>query len=155
MRLAGLRVRQGRFEEAERLIEGKESRPAARQVLASIALARGDLALAEDLARLCLEGQDPSDPGCAALLELLVDIHLARDDLDAVKGVLDRLTALGGSSGDDRTRAAAVLAAGRLRAAGGDERARSDLQEALEAFSALELPLETARAQLEREHSGE
>jgi DNA-binding CsgD family transcriptional regulator len=149
IRLAGLRVLQGRLEEAERLLEGSESRPAARQVLATIALARGDLALAEDLARLCLEGEDASDPACAPLLELLVDIHLARDDLDAAKGVLDRLTALGASSRDDRTRAAAVLAAGRLCAAEGDERARSDLQAALEAFSALDLPLETARAQLE------
>ena len=58
-RLAGLRVRQGRLEEAERLLEGNESRPAARQVLATIALARGDLAQAQDLARLCLEGRIP------------------------------------------------------------------------------------------------
>ena len=52
-------------------------------MLAAIALARGDVALAEDLARLCLEGADPSDPACAPLLELLVDIQLARGDLDA------------------------------------------------------------------------
>src|SRR5919108_4347002 len=57
VRLAALRVQQGRLEEAERLLEGSESRPAARQVLARIALARGDLALAEDLARVCLEGE--------------------------------------------------------------------------------------------------
>jgi hypothetical protein len=54
MKLAVLRVHQGRFEEAGRLLEGNESRPAAKQVLATIALARGDLALAEDLARPCL-----------------------------------------------------------------------------------------------------
>jgi DNA-binding CsgD family transcriptional regulator len=149
IRLAGLRVRQGRFEEAERLLEGNESRPPARQVLATIALARGQLALAEDLARLCLEGEDASDPACAPLLELLVDIHLARDDLDAAKGALDRLTALAAGCRADRTTAAAKLAAGRVRAAEGDERARSDLHAASEAFAALDLPLEMARAQLE------
>ena len=40
VRLAGLRLRQGRFEEAERLVEGNESRAAARPVLAAIALER-------------------------------------------------------------------------------------------------------------------
>lgn len=149
MRLAELRVRQGRFEEAERLLDGNESRPAARQVLAAIALARGDLALAEDLARFCLEGEDSSAPACAPLLELLVDIHLACDDLEAAREALERLTALAAGWGDDRTTATAELAAGRLRVAEGDERSRFHLRVALEAFSALDLPLEAARAQLE------
>jgi DNA-binding CsgD family transcriptional regulator len=149
IRLAGLRVRQGRYEEAERLLEGYESRLAARQVLASIALARGELALAEDLARLCLEGAPDSGPACAPLLELLMEVHLARDDVDAAREPLERLTALATRCGDDRTRALADLATGRLRSAEGDERAPSQLQAALEAFSALELPLEAARAQLE------
>ncbi|MDQ3678853.1 MAG: LuxR C-terminal-related transcriptional regulator [Actinomycetota bacterium] len=149
MRLAELRLRQGRFEEAERLLEGCESRPAARQVLASIALARGDLALAEDLARLCLDGEGASGPTRAPLLELLVSIYLARDDLDAAGDVLDRLTALASGCSSDLTAAGAELAAGRLRAAEGDERARAHLQAALEAFTALDLPLEAARAQLE------
>jgi len=147
--LAELRVRQGRLEEAERLLEGNEARPAARQVLATIALARGDLALAEDLARLCLEGEDASDPACAPLLELLVTIHLARDHLGAARTALQRLTALATGREDERTMAAADLATGRLRAAEGDQRGRSHLQAALERFSALDLPLEAARAQLE------
>ena len=65
MRLADLRVRQGRYEEAERLMEGADWHPAARRATATIALARGDLALAEELAQLCMEGADPADPGCA------------------------------------------------------------------------------------------
>jgi DNA-binding CsgD family transcriptional regulator len=144
-----VRVRQGRFEEAERLLEGSESRPAARQVLAAIALSRGDLALAEDLARLCLEGEGGSGPSCAPLLELLVSICLAREDLDGAREALDRLTPLATGCGNGPMTAAAELAAGRVRAAEGDERAASHLQAALEAFSALDLPLEAARAQLE------
>jgi DNA-binding NarL/FixJ family response regulator len=149
MKLAMLRVHQGRLEEAGRLLEGNESRPAARQVLATIALARGDLALADDLARLCLEAEDASDPACAPSLELLVAIHVAGDDLDSAREALDRLTAVAGGCKDERIRAGAELAAGRLRAAESDHRAVSHLQAAAGAFSALDLPLEAARAQLE------
>ena len=149
MKLAVLRVHQGRFEEAARLLEGNESRPAARQVLATIALARGDLALAEDLVRLCLEAEDASDPARAPSLELLVAIQVAGDDLGAAREALERLMALARGSEDERIAAAAELAAGRLRAAEGDDRAVSHLQAAVQAFSALELPLQAARAQLE------
>jgi DNA-binding CsgD family transcriptional regulator len=148
-RLAELRVCQGRLEEAERLLEGNESRPAARQVLAAVALARGDLALAEDRARLCLEGKEASDLGAVPLLELLVEIHLARDDAGAAGNLVERLMALAADSGDARTEAAAQLAAGRLRAAQGDGRARPRLQAAVEGFSALDLPFQAARSQLE------
>ena len=149
MKLAGLRLRQGRFEEAERLLEGIEARPAARQALAAIAFARGDLALAEDLARLCLEREDASDHTCAPLLELLASIHLAREDIDAAKDAVDRLAALAESCRNERAVAAAQLAAGRLHAATGDRRARAMLQAAVERLAALELPFEAAQAQLE------
>ncbi len=148
-RLAGLRVRQGRFEEAELLLEGCESRPAARQVLATIALARGDLALAEDLARLCLDRQDGAGADCAPLLELLVAIHVVRGDLGAARDTLAELTALAAGCASPLVTAGVDLAAGRVRAAEGDPRAAAHLQAAVEAFLALDLPLEAARAQLE------
>ena len=148
VRLAGLRARQGRFEEAERLLDGSESRPAARQVLATIALARDDTALAGDLARLCLDGQDAASPECVPVLELLVEVHLAGGDLDAAKGAVQRLGVLAAACGE-RATAGAALAEGRIAAAGGDQRASSRVQAALDAFTELSLPLETARAQLE------
>lgn len=149
-RLAGLRLRQGRFAEAERLLEGWESRPAARQVLAAIALAQGNLALAEDLTRLCLDGQGGSGPACAPLLELLVSVRLARDDVGAAREALERLSAVAaGAGGGPSLAAAATLAAGRVLAAEGDAQATSNLQAALDMFAALDLPLEAARAQLE------
>jgi DNA-binding CsgD family transcriptional regulator len=114
-----------------------------------VALGRGDFALAEDRTRLCLEATDPSDPACAPLLELLVEVQLARGDRRAAVATLDRLLELAAESPADRTVASAELAAGRLRAVEGDERAFSHLQAALEGFSALGLPLEAARARLE------
>jgi DNA-binding NarL/FixJ family response regulator len=149
MKLAALRVRQGRIEEAERLLEGSEARPEARQVLAAIALARGELALADDLARLCLEREDASDPACAPLLELLVEVELARDDPPAAREALERLATLASGSGDARTNASARFMTGRLRALEGDDRARPEFHAALEAFTRIELPHEAARAQLE------
>jgi DNA-binding NarL/FixJ family response regulator len=149
IRLAGLRVRQGRVEEGQRLLEGNETHPAARQALATVALARGELSLAEDLASMCLEGQERSSPTCAPLLELLMSIHLARGDVDRAREPLERLTDLAARSADRRVRAARELAAGRLCAAQGDARAPVHLQAALAALSQLELPHEAARAQLE------
>jgi len=148
VRLAELRVRQGRFEEAEHLLEGGEWHPSARRSLATIALARGDHALAEDLARLCVEGENPSDPACAPLLELLVGIQLARGDVPVARETLAELAGLAVGCDDERVRASAELAAGRVLAAEGDERASSPLRAAVECYSTLGLPLEAARARL-------
>ncbi len=149
VKLADLRARQGRLDEAQRLLEGSESHPIARRTLATVALARGEMALAEDLVRLCLEGEAASDPGCAPALELLVQILLGRDEIAAATEALGRLTELAATSGDDRAAAFAGLAAGRVRVAEEDERASTHLQQALRSFTALDLPLEGGRAQLE------
>ena len=91
LRLADLRVRQGRFEEAERLLAGIDWHPSAKRSLARIAMARGDVALAEDLVRLCLENTSLSDPDCPPLLALLVEVQLARGDVALAAETLDRL----------------------------------------------------------------
>jgi DNA-binding CsgD family transcriptional regulator len=146
LRLADLRVRQGRLEEAERLLEGIDWHPSAKRSLARIAFTRGDLALADDLVRLCLEATPPSDPDCPPLLGFLVEVQLARGNLAAAEGTVDQFAELAAEG--DRTRAVAVLAQGRVRAARGDEQARADFQAALESFSRLGLPLEAAQARV-------
>ena len=149
VRLADLRVRQGRFEEAERLLEDGEWHPAARRVLATIAWGRGELSLAEDHARLCLESEDPSDPAGVALLVLLVEVRLARGEHAAAEEAANALAGLATSSGDDRAAAWAEFAFGRVLAVQGGERAATRQQAALERFAALDLPFEAARARLE------
>ena len=145
VRLADLRVRQGSYEEAERLLEGAEWHPTARRATAAIALARGDLALAEELAALCVEGADPVDPGCAPLLALLAEIQLRRDERAAAEDTIARLRALAEAAGDELVTALLRLTEGRM----GDERAVARLRTALEDLSALGLPLEAGRARLE------
>jgi DNA-binding NarL/FixJ family response regulator len=149
VRLAGLRVRQGRYEEAERLLEGVEWHPAARRAAAAIALARGDLSLAEELAQLCFEGSDPTDLACAPLLELLVEIQLARGEADEARATLARLEELASNAAVELVRAFAELGAGRVRAAEREDGATAHLTRALEAFAALGLPHEAGRVRLE------
>ena len=148
LRLADLRVRQGRFEDAERLLEGIDWHTSAKRSLARVALARGDFALAEDLVGLCLESTPSSDPDCPALVDLLVEVRLARGDLAAAEETLGQLPELAAHSKDDRKRAIARLAQGRVRASRGDELARADFQAALELFSGLGLPLEAAKTRV-------
>ncbi len=124
VRLADLRVRQGRLEEAERLLEGIEWDPAARASLAAIALARGEHALGEEMARACLEGRGV-EPGCAPLLELLAQAQLARGDRAAAGRTAARLEEVAARSGDARARAGAERAAGLVAAAGAREEAEA------------------------------
>ncbi len=149
VRLADLRVRQGRYEEAERLLEGVDWHPVARRAAATIALARGDHTLAAELARLCFEGADPGDPACAPLLALVVEIELRRAEPDAARAAVRQLTALAEATDSDLTHAYRQLARGQVAAATREEGAATELQGAIEAFVALALPLEAARAQLE------
>jgi DNA-binding CsgD family transcriptional regulator len=142
VRLAELRVRQGRFEEAQRLLDGIEFHPAARRSLAAIALAQGDLGLAEDLLALCLDGERQGDPACAPTLDLLVDVRVARGDDAGVRETLDALAALAADSGNERARAFAAFASGRVG------NAAADLQAALEGFAAMDLAFEATRARL-------
>ncbi|MGH2975516.1 MAG: helix-turn-helix transcriptional regulator [Solirubrobacterales bacterium] len=147
VRLAELRLRQGRLDEAARLLEGSEWHPDARRCLAGIAFARGDLVLAHDLASLCLEDAADADPRCAAELDLLVDVALARADLSAAAEAKQRLDALA-AQGNELAHAWDVYASGRLECARGLPSSGPRLRSAVEEFSALGLPLEAARARL-------
>lgn len=149
LRLADLRLRQGRLEEAERLLEGVEWHPTARRLAATIALARGDAALASELGELCAEGSGLADPTGAPALELLILTRLAIGDVAGAHEAADRLATVAGESGLERLEACAALAEGRVAAAQGDKRAPGHLKRAVEMFASLDLPLEAARAQLE------
>lgn len=149
VRLAELRVRQGRFEEGERLLENTEWHPLARRAAAAIALGRRDLPLAEELTRLCFEGAADDDPACGPALELLVAVQLARGDEQGARSTLDQLAALAASCGTPSLEASAELAAGQVAIARGDDEAIGHLKRAVERFAGIELPFETARARLE------
>lgn len=81
--LAELRVRQGRFADAEQLLLGKEAHMQALLPAARLHAARGDLALARATAERGLRAIGNDRLRAAELLALLVDIEVAAGDIDA------------------------------------------------------------------------
>jgi hypothetical protein len=172
--LAGLRLRQGRDEEAERLLAGLDDAPAAVVPLVELRLAQGDTAIAgalldradgacdvgtsqrgDEAASVGGDGAAPIGGAAAArrdpaLLALRGELALATGDAAAAAGWAERLAAEAERSGREDLRAAAALLAGRAAAAAGDAGAATRaLEDALARYAALRFPLEEGRARLE------
>ena len=143
--LAELRLRQGRPEEAERLLEGGEDDRAAAAPLVRAHLARGDLATATAL----LDRHEAAGADDAALLLLRGDVALAAGDRDGAAHAVERLRGRAEARVREDLRAEVALLAGRVAAAGGDAAvATAELEAAAAGFAALRYPLEEARARL-------
>lgn len=154
IRLADLRVQQGRLEEAAQLLTGLEGHPDAVRVLAALRLARGQTALARDLLERATRAPDEAVPTVGEftmvgpLLSLLVEACLAGGDLDAAARAAERLERLASAQRGPYLKAAAALAAGRLCLATGTGDARECLHRALESFLRAQVPMEVARTRL-------
>ena len=149
IRLADLRVRQGRFEEAEQLLDGLQDDIEAARPLAAIALAKGQPALARHVVDRALAPLESTSAAAAPLLALLVEVHLAAGDVDEAARIADQLAEAAARHRSDYLVATAALARGLVCAAtdGGDPCA--GLSEALAAFARARMPLEVARARFE------
>ena len=150
IRLADLRVRQSRFEEARRLLDGLDQHPDAVGPLGALHLAEGRPAVARDMLERRL-ADTVIDPDVAApLLALLVEVQLAQDDVDAAGATVGRLAELAENRPQAHfLRASAALARGLVCLARGDHAAAACLRDALAAFSRAQMPVELARARLE------
>ena len=134
--LAELRLRQGRIEEAERLLEGLGDEREARAPLVRLHVERGE----HDLAQALL------DRGGDDLLALRAELALATGDLSAASAATERLRALAEATNREDLRAEAALLDGRI--AGGGAGAARSLEEAVARFGALGFPFEEAQARL-------
>lgn len=148
-RLADLQVRQGRLEEAAQLLQGLEQHEDAVRPLAALHLARGELALAQDVLERVLERGGLVDAVEGPLLALLADVHLASGLLGEAAQAVERLAALARQQSGIYLRAVAALARGRLCVASGSADAAACLHEALSAFDEAQMPVELAQARLE------
>jgi DNA-binding CsgD family transcriptional regulator len=148
-RLADLRIRQGRLEEAELLLDGLEDQPDAARPLAALRFARGETAVARELVERELAQTGLDAPAAGPLLALLVDVCLAGDELEAAGDAADRLSELAQRLPSHYLQASAALARGKLCVARGSGDARACLREALAAFSLARMPVELARVRLE------
>ena len=150
VRLADLRARQGRYEEAEQLLAGRDGDLEAARPLAAAQLARGDTALAGEVLARALAQLDPTSTAAAPLLALRVDVELAAGHLDEASATVDRLSAIAEAHpGHHYLQAAGALARGRVCLAAGDGDPRGCLREALAGFDRAQMPVEVARSRLE------
>jgi hypothetical protein len=149
VRLAEIRVLQGRFDEAEQLLSGFDDDPDALTAAVSLRLARGDAAAAEELLERRLDEVGPSNLLAAPLLGQLVEARLGRNRLDQAREAAAALAEVAAVSGRERVDALAKFAHARVAVRSGDSEAANLFRQALNAFAALGLRLEAARARLE------
>jgi DNA-binding CsgD family transcriptional regulator len=161
--LADLRLRQGRFEEARRLIDEVEAPVETSLVAAALALREGAPAAAAALVERWLgpasdEAVPPVHAGgrgysleLAAALCLLAEARAAAGDAVAAAETEGRLEELGRRRRSGLAAAHRAFARGRMLLSSGGDDAESArcLERALVLFSDLELPLEAARARLD------
>jgi ATP/maltotriose-dependent transcriptional regulator MalT len=148
-RLARMRVMQGRVEEAEQLLAGREESPEALHASVELRLARGEPEAAAALVERRLAEVGRTSLLAVPLLAQLVEARLASGDIDAARAAAEQLTQVGIESGQERPAAAAALADGLVARASGDGDAPRCFERAVEMFSRLRMPLDAARARLE------
>jgi DNA-binding NarL/FixJ family response regulator len=150
LRLAELRRRQGRLDEAAAMFERLTVLPEASLGLAAIALDRGVPAEAERLARKVLR-QIPrgNHTARAAALELIVLAASAAGAPEAARSDLSELEALAAGVQSEAIRASARLAAAGGPASRGDTvAARSALEDAVSLFERAGASYDALRARL-------
>jgi LuxR family maltose regulon positive regulatory protein len=150
-RLAELRRRQGRLDEAERLFAGAEPHRLARLGQAALAFDRGDLdGAAEQAERYLRRVAAANRTDRVAGLDLLVRARALAGDVDGARTALAELDAIAAFAGTASMRAAARLAAGRVALAAGDAAAAQRCcEDAIDLFRACGAPYELAGAHLE------
>jgi ATP/maltotriose-dependent transcriptional regulator MalT len=147
-KLAEVRVMQGRLAEAAELLAGQEDSVASVRPVVKLLLARGEAEQAVNLLtrRLSLASKDSMQ--AAPLYALLTEAKLGVADLAGAAEAASALVELA-----QRTERAACIAAGEYATglvafAGRDPRAWVHFEAALQRFTILEMPFETARARL-------
>jgi LuxR family maltose regulon positive regulatory protein len=149
--LAELRRRQGRSEDASRLLERAGASTRAQVCRAALALERGEAQQAVELLERALRGLPPDRSlDRAPALELLVHARAARGDLEQSATALAALREIARLVGTSLLRSCADLAEGVLAAASGEhDRARALIEDAVDGFEQSGAPYEAARARLE------
>jgi DNA-binding CsgD family transcriptional regulator len=148
-RLADLRIRQGRLEEAEQLLKGLSLDEDCARPLATLLLDQGQVQRAREVLERALGRIEPTSTSTVPLLALLVDVHLAAGNVDQAEHTVAKLEAC--IAGHDASYLTAVRAftRGRLAAASGDPAAREWFLVAVDGYGDAQLPLESACSQLE------
>lgn len=149
-RLADLRRRQGRLDDADHLLDRVQGHPLATLAGAHLALDRGEAERAAELAERSLRHLRKADrTGRAAWLEVLAHASAAVGNRAAAADSTEELRAIAAAVGTDALGAAACFTEGLVAAARGDhESARRRLEDAVELYQRSDAPYETARSRI-------
>jgi DNA-binding CsgD family transcriptional regulator len=149
LKLADLRVCQGRLEEAQALLSGYEDHGGAILPLARLHLARGEPEMARAVLQGAIGSSGPPTLGQAPALLLLVEVHLVLDDMAGAQDAVGRLREVARHAKSDFLLAQAELAAGQVKRCSGALDAADCFRAALERMRSHEQSLLAARARLE------
>lgn len=150
-RLAQLRLRQGRSEEAESLLQPIRDRTAGLVPLATLHHRRGEHEIARKLLERYLLSAAAEPVDRADALDQMVSVELAQGNLDRAAELVGRLADLTGDGSNPRLAAHHAFAAARTAFASGSrpDAVVTRLEEAMAMFSSCDLPYETSQARLE------
>jgi ATP/maltotriose-dependent transcriptional regulator MalT len=150
VRLAELRRRQRRFDEAEALLAEAERHPLAAIVAAGLAIDRGETRRGAEEAERYLRRVGPDDRLMRVpALELLVPARLALGRTREAEHAADELATIAESVGTAPLRATALLARGRIEANAHSEHAFATLEDAADLLQASGVHAEAAVARLD------
>lgn len=147
VRLADLRIRQGRLDEAIRQLDGNESHPDAQKPLAEVELARGRPKVAAALLERRLRQLSPPNLQAAPLWLQLAEAQLADGDVTAARASATALAELAETAGGDCLHGLAGLASGLVAVAEG-KNAVIELDLAVQRLERARMSWEAARARL-------
>ena len=148
-RLAELRLRQGRFEEAEQLLTGLDHHEDAAGPLVALHLARGDADMALEQLDRTLAAGPLERHVLAPVLSELVRARLQGGDLPGAEEAAARLSELVHTEASPYLRALAAAARAQLCVASGAGDARTCWYEAMSLFATAQMPGEVAAVRLE------
>lgn len=149
LKLADLRVSQGRLEEAEVLLSGYEDYGSSVLPRARLHLARGESELAQAVLEQALQSDPSPSLHRAPLLRLLVDVWLAANHVDAARHTAEELVSLSKLTHSDLFFAQAELALGQIGRFASESDAVEHFRTALDHLDVHEGSMLACRVKLE------
>ena len=149
LKLADLRVSQGRLEEAEVLLSGYEDYGSSVMPRARLYLARGETDLARAVLEQTLESEASPSLDQVSLLRLLVDVYLASNDFDSARHTAQELVSLSQITSSPLFLAQAELALGEISRYTGQTDAVAHFRSALDHLDIHQNSVLAGRVKLE------